>query len=109
MVEGMGTSLSYTSRLSRRTEAKAEAGHHAIHGMPHRRAYAADQGWDLLMLPYVKGKGGAEGTQPSAADQPPPEVQPDQSDEAAPVVLAYVDPSDFVRLPRPDSSWSATL
>jgi hypothetical protein len=53
MSRGMGTSLSYTSRTSERIEAKAEAGRHVVVGMPYRRQYAADLGWDELMLAYV--------------------------------------------------------
>jgi hypothetical protein len=76
MDRGMGTSLSYTNHLSEPIEAKAAAGRHVVAGMPYRRAYAADQGWDELMSAYVRKAAAPPPRARQGAVGTPPAVRP---------------------------------
>lgn len=83
----MGTSLNYTSHLNAFTERKAVAANWTDEGMPYRRRYEADQGWDELFAP--KRRQGA-----TARDMAPPSPPPAERE-----TFIYFDPSDRVVSP----------
>jgi hypothetical protein len=88
---GMGTSLSFTSRLEEAAATRGGDADSGFFGMPERRRYAADEGWDELMLPFVRDAAVAAvaARQGATAKDASP-----RRDEAASDVIAYFDPSD---------------
>ena len=75
MMIPMQTSLSYTDRLYVERENSAERGYHYVSGMPKRRVYAADQGWDELFGPASTAPAARQG---ATAGQPVTRTPPQQ-------------------------------